>query len=206
MAERARFHHGDLAGALVREGVGLLAEVGLRGFSVATLARRLGVSTAAPYRHFADRDRLLAAVVTLAAGELADAMEAAAGRAGDDPVARLALAGGAYARFLADRRVGLDLVYGAELRALGDRELAAVGRRIVDVLLGPALELTDPAAAVPLMERVVAVAHGYGALDADGFLAGARVGGGGTSERAEATVAAVVRGTAGTSPSPASGP
>lgn len=204
MARRARFHHGDLAGALVRAGVDLLAEVGLRGFSVAVLARRLGVSTAAPYRHFADRDRLLAAVVTAAAGELAEQMDAAAARAGDDPVSRLAAAGGAYAGFLTGRRVGLDLVYGAELRALGDRDLAAVGRRIGDVLLTPALELADPAAAVSLMERVVTTAHGYGALDVDGFLAGAAVGGGTVAERAEAAVAAVVRGTVGT-PGPAAG-
>ncbi|MGW4569396.1 TetR/AcrR family transcriptional regulator, partial [Streptomyces sp. NPDC004561] len=49
------YHHGDLRAALVQEAMALLAADGLAGFSVAKLARRLGVSSASPYRHFPDR-------------------------------------------------------------------------------------------------------------------------------------------------------
>ena len=61
-----RYHHGDLKAALVDEAIELIAERGVRGFSLAELSRRLGVTVAAPYRHFADRDELLAAVVVQA--------------------------------------------------------------------------------------------------------------------------------------------
>ena len=47
-ARRGRYHHGDLAAALVEAGLGLLGETGVPGFSAAELARRVGVSTAAP--------------------------------------------------------------------------------------------------------------------------------------------------------------
>ncbi|MCM3925486.1 TetR/AcrR family transcriptional regulator, partial [Frankia sp. AiPs1] len=58
---RTSYHHGDLAAALVDGALDLIAEGGLAAFSVAAVARRVGVSSAAPYRHFPDRDSLLAA-------------------------------------------------------------------------------------------------------------------------------------------------
>jgi AcrR family transcriptional regulator len=60
------YHHGDLKAALLDGAVELIAQRGVRGFSVAELSRRLGVTVAAPYRHFADRDELLAAVAVRA--------------------------------------------------------------------------------------------------------------------------------------------
>ncbi len=62
--ERARegYHHGNLREALVQAALGLIAERGLAGFAIAELARAVGVSSAAPYRHFRDRDAVLAEV------------------------------------------------------------------------------------------------------------------------------------------------
>ena len=59
---RDSYHHGDLRSALLAAGRELLVERGAAGFSLSELARRVGVSTAAPYRHFADRDALLDAL------------------------------------------------------------------------------------------------------------------------------------------------
>lgn len=59
---RATYHHGDLKRALVDAALGLVAEKGPRGFTLTEAARRAGVSLAAPYRHFADKAHLLAAV------------------------------------------------------------------------------------------------------------------------------------------------
>ena len=84
------YHHGDLRAALVRSGRDQLAETGLAGFSVARVARRVGVSSGAPYRHFPDREALLAAVGQEVAAELTEALRRAADAAGDDPVERLA--------------------------------------------------------------------------------------------------------------------
>lgn len=55
------YHHGDLRNALLSATLILVRERGARGFSVIEAARRAGVSPAAPYRHFADRDAMLAA-------------------------------------------------------------------------------------------------------------------------------------------------
>lgn len=60
MSERG-YHHGDLRNALLVATMELVRERGARGFSVAEAARRVGVSSSAPYRHFPDRDAMLAA-------------------------------------------------------------------------------------------------------------------------------------------------
>jgi AcrR family transcriptional regulator len=73
-----RYHHGELRAALIEASFDLLAESGLAAFSVAQVARRLGVSTAAPYRHFPDRDHLVAAVAAQAAAELRERFVGAA--------------------------------------------------------------------------------------------------------------------------------
>ena len=59
---RGSYHHGDLREALVRAALELIAEKGPVGFTVAEAARSAGVSPAAPYRHFRDRDELIADV------------------------------------------------------------------------------------------------------------------------------------------------
>ena len=56
------YHHGDLRKALLDAASALLAEVGVAAISLREVARRAGVSHNAPYRHFADRDALLAAL------------------------------------------------------------------------------------------------------------------------------------------------
>src|SRR5438105_5575011 len=56
------YHHGNLKEALVRAALELIAEKGPSGFTFAEAARWAGVSAAAPYRHFRDRDELLANV------------------------------------------------------------------------------------------------------------------------------------------------
>src|ERR1700733_15225769 len=57
-AERG-YHHGNLKEALLQAALGLIAEKGAAGFTFADAARVAGVSPAAPYRHFRDRDELL---------------------------------------------------------------------------------------------------------------------------------------------------
>ncbi|MEM9148555.1 MAG: TetR/AcrR family transcriptional regulator [Pseudomonadota bacterium] len=59
---RTRYHHGDLKAALIEATLGLLSQKRIEDISVADAARAAGVSSAAPYRHFADRDDLLAHV------------------------------------------------------------------------------------------------------------------------------------------------
>ena len=95
-----RYHHGDLKAALVDGAIELIAERGVRGFSLAELSRRLGVTVAAPYRHFADRDELLAAVAVRALHAFADALAAECGD-GDPPEQQLAAMARSYVRSVA---------------------------------------------------------------------------------------------------------
>src|SRR3979411_1535648 len=60
-AERG-YHHGNLKEALLQAELGLIAEKGAAGFTFADAARMAGVSPAAPYRHFRDRDELLSSI------------------------------------------------------------------------------------------------------------------------------------------------
>ncbi|MQA86530.1 MAG: TetR family transcriptional regulator [Streptosporangiales bacterium] len=75
-AKRSRYHHGDLRAALIDTAIELLRERGVQGFSLAEASRRLGVAAAAPYRHFADREELLAAVAVRASEALVERLVA----------------------------------------------------------------------------------------------------------------------------------
>ena len=58
------YHHGDLKNALIQAGVEILASEGLGGLSLRKVAKHAGVSHAAPYSHFADKQALIAAIST----------------------------------------------------------------------------------------------------------------------------------------------
>ena len=151
------YHHGNLRAALLDASFTLLAEQGLSEFSVAKVARAVGVSTASPYRHFADRDALLDAVAEQAAVELADRIRADVAAAGQDPVERFAVTAGTYVRFVVERGAGLDVIF----RADG-------GRDLMDLLLDLAGQVPGEDSLM-LLERHLVAAHGYVTLFRDGF-------------------------------------
>lgn len=83
MGRRKPYHHGNLREVLLSAAIRLIAEVGPTAFTLREVARRAGVSHNAPYRHFKDKDDLLAAVATQGYRELTEAMlEAAAEQPG----------------------------------------------------------------------------------------------------------------------------
>jgi AcrR family transcriptional regulator len=69
---RSPYHHGDLRAACLRAAMELLEEGGATALSLRAVARRAGVSPAAPYRHYADRDALISAVAGVGYRELAE--------------------------------------------------------------------------------------------------------------------------------------
>src|ERR1700740_773464 len=78
MHPRQPYHHGHLEETLLKTAIQLIGEVGPAGFTLREVARRAGVSHNAPYRHFADREELLAAVAAQGFRELTQAMRDAA--------------------------------------------------------------------------------------------------------------------------------
>ena len=167
------YHHGDLRAALLRASFELLAECGPQRFSVAAVARRLGVSSAAPYRHFPDRSRLLSAVSATAAHDLRAEIEAAADAAGTDPSTRLAAVAGAYVRFVIRTGAGLPVIFAAELYDVPDDARRDQTRALMTTVLDLAAATFTPSypQVIRLVEATLAVAHGYASLYADGFFA-----------------------------------
>src|SRR5215468_1280918 len=100
--EKRPYHHGDLRHALVRSALEILSEAGVGGLSLRAAARRARVSAMAPYRHFADKEALLAAVAEYGFRELATWLTAATATAAD-PRAGLAALGVAYVLFACDQ-------------------------------------------------------------------------------------------------------
>jgi AcrR family transcriptional regulator len=130
------YHHGDLRAALIAEALRVLADGGgVAALSLRDLARRLGVSHAAPYRHFPDLDALLAAIAEEGFGRLTAALErAAASRPG--PVEQLAEAGWAYVRFALEHPHYFRVMFSGRLAdAPASPALRAAGRRAFGVLL-----------------------------------------------------------------------
>ncbi|MEU4427796.1 TetR/AcrR family transcriptional regulator [Actinoplanes sp. NPDC024001] len=172
VAAKRGYHHGELRAALIRASFDLLAEAGLQRFSVAEVARRLGVSSAAPYRHFPDRAHLLGAVSTEAARDLRAAILDAAGTAGPDPAERLAAVAGAYVRYVTRTGAGFHVIFAAELYPLHDEARREQTSALMDTLLDLATAADRSfRQAVPLVEATIAIAHGYTSLYADGFFA-----------------------------------
>jgi AcrR family transcriptional regulator len=100
---RPTYHHGDLRNSLIQAALVLVAEHGVEGFSLREAARTVGVSASACYRHFADREELLAAVAHEGLDTLAEEMRVAAaahdGPSAFDAVHRFWRYSGAYLHF-----------------------------------------------------------------------------------------------------------
>ncbi len=93
------YHHGNLRAALVSAGLRAIAQDGPDAFSLRDVARRAGVSPAAPYRHFADKDALFAAIAVECFERLRATVDEALADAPEDPLERFRATGVAYVRF-----------------------------------------------------------------------------------------------------------
>ena len=93
------YHHGDLRNALIQAGLELLAEGGVQELDLRKVARRAGVSHAAPYRHFADKQALIAAINEEGFHLLAERIRSTLREVSDEPVEQLLGVALAYVRF-----------------------------------------------------------------------------------------------------------
>lgn len=105
------YHHGDLRAAVLRASLDLLDEGGQESLSLREAARRAGVSHAAPYRHFPDKQALLAALSGEGYHLLATALREAATSSGPASRERLTALGSAYVDFALNHAALLDLMF-----------------------------------------------------------------------------------------------
>jgi AcrR family transcriptional regulator len=173
--KRSTYHHGDLRAALLRAGEQLLSESGVAGFSLREVARRVGVSHAAPAHHFVDAQGLLAALATEGFRRLLASMRARQATVGDNPQDRLVASGLGYADCARSSPALLRLMFGDERIAAPSPELAQAGEAAflhlcadVERLLG-----VSPFADARAMARVMAawsIVHGFVTLLSAGHM------------------------------------
>jgi AcrR family transcriptional regulator len=164
-----RYHHGDLRTALIEVTIELIAERGVRDFSVAEASRRLGVAPSAPYAHFADRDQLLAAVTVRAYRSLIEEMRPALEDI-SDPAGRLAAMARGYVRFAATNHALFAVLYESGVDKASHPEIEAAEQPLEQALrevVGALTPNSDPQSD-SLATAVEAAARGFALLLLDG--------------------------------------
>jgi AcrR family transcriptional regulator len=167
---RRGYHHGDLREALIAATLELIAAKGPFGFTFVDAARAAGVSPAAPYRHFRDRDELMAEVARRGF-EKFEAVLAAAWRDGrPDAMAAFEALGKAYLGFAREERAyyvamfeaGCPLDAYPELRRAGDRAFAVMRQAAEALCAKLPPEARPPALMMAL--HIWAMSHGIASL------------------------------------------
>jgi len=164
------YHHGNLKEALVRAALELIAEKGPAGFTFADAARWAGVSPAAPYRHFRDRDALLADVARRGFEEFASALAKAWDEGRPEVMAAFDRLGKTYLAFAKREPAYYSAMFEAGVPLDTDRELREASENAFAVLRAAAEKLVSlmpsqgrpPALMVAL--HVWAMTHGIASL------------------------------------------
>ena len=169
MAQRG-YHHGNLREALVRAALDLIAEKGPAGFTFVEAARSAGVSPAAPYRHYRDRDELVADVARRGFERFEEELTRAWNEGRPDPLTAFENLGKAYISFARSEpayysamfEAGLPLDEHPELRQLSDRAFGVLRHAAEAVTADLPKERRPP----PLMMglHVWALSHGIASL------------------------------------------
>ncbi len=167
-AEKAAYHHGALREALVEAGLAILAEGGdPAALSLREAARRAGVSAMAPYRHFPDKEALLAAVAAVGFARLATRLEAA--DAGATGSAALVAQGQAYVGFALAEPALFRLMFGGALARDGSKKSQEGGTAFA-ILADRVGTMTTTAARETISLHCWAIVHGLASLALDGLI------------------------------------
>jgi AcrR family transcriptional regulator len=158
---KAAYHHGRLKASLLHAAGNLLEKQGVEYLSLREAARLAGVSHNAPYRHFPDRDALLAALAGEGFAMLGRALEEG-GKSG--PLAR----GAAYVRFALEHPCRFRLMFGGGLRFDAHPALQAQAGRAYDGLVRSFATMGDPRGAEVAAAAAWSLTHGLANLLLEG--------------------------------------
>ncbi|HTT82087.1 MAG TPA: TetR/AcrR family transcriptional regulator [Rhizomicrobium sp.] len=164
------YHHGNLKEALLRAALELIAQKGPAGFTFAEAARWAGVSPAAPYRHFRDRDELLANIALRGFRQFEGVLARAWNDGSPDVFVAFDRLGKAYldfartepAYYSAMFEAGIPLATNSELREAGDRAFAVL-RAAAEALCSQTPARTRPPALMVAL-HIWAITHGIASL------------------------------------------
>ncbi|MEO0389820.1 MAG: TetR/AcrR family transcriptional regulator [Pseudomonadota bacterium] len=168
------YHHGDLRTALLEAAHAELDASGLEGLSMRKVARRAGVSHAAPAHHFADANGLLTALAAYGYERFIGAMQARCEAAAPEPEAQLDAAGLGYVDFALQETALFRLIHASERPDHSDAELCEVAARAYSFITHIVMSVTGKAEDDPATMRDVAavwaMAHGLADLISAGRL------------------------------------
>jgi AcrR family transcriptional regulator len=173
-AERKRpYHHGDLRAALIRAALSLIEEQGVKGLALSDAARLAGVSVAAPYRHFKDKEALMAEIAAEGFVLFRDALARASRGNPEDKVKRLVEMGVAYVDFALRHRSHFKVMWESGIPKGKYPEVGRTAREAYLLLERAAFDLL-PAAPPDRQQALVSTAwsvvHGYAMLTLEGGL------------------------------------
>ena len=175
------YHHGNLKEVLLEAARKLIEQYGPAGFSLTEAARLAGVSPAAPYRHFRDRDALLAEVARSGFERFAARLDMAWNNGIPTPLSAFENLGRAYLAFARDEPASYTVMFEAGAASATAGETIPAAERAFDVLQRAAAALCR---SLPENERppirlmslhVWAISHGVATLFAQGELQGRKV-------------------------------
>jgi AcrR family transcriptional regulator len=168
--ERRGYHHGNLREALIRAALDLIASKGPAGFTFADAARWAGVSSAAPYRHFRDRDALMIDVARRGYEMFEAALRKAWNAGKPDPFSAFDTLGRAYLAFARAEPAYYSAMFEAGIPAGADPQLREAAERAFSVLreaaeaLAQRLPKDKRPPALMMSLHVWAMSHGIASL------------------------------------------
>lgn len=168
---KTAYHHGDLRAQLIAAVRELVESHGPDGFSVSEAARRAGVSSAAPYKHFKDRHEILRGVVAGGMDRLREAMQAGAALHPEGSLEAVAAVGQAYVTFARTEPGVFRLVFGLTEGHQDDPDLLSRGQDCFGVVVqAAALRLKLPPTDQDVLRRAYMLwsfVHGHSFLIID---------------------------------------
>ena len=176
---RSSYHHGDLRNALIAAGLEILCREGIEALSLRRVAREAGVSAAAPYRHFKDKQAILSAIAELGFKRLRSTLEQAAQKKpGDLDAASLAYIVFAQADPNSYRLMfSKNIIHGeSRSQSLGDARKDAFATLVETIEIGMQNGKITPTDSSHLALSAWALIHGIALLNIDGALADSRYG------------------------------